>query len=210
MGSSSAGSSTAASGTSGPKDLPDPADTRVPIPVVASGGRSLNLGILARLGVTLLGRFEAADGERVTFGGSLAENVAFADAVAARLTAMADDFIAREGIEAPEAEPDLDAAPPEPVTTITELDLAAADVTSIIWATGFTGDLSWVQLPILDDGGAAAARPVRVAGARPVVRGLPVAHPSAIGHPARFPRRRRRGDRGRGPAPRLIRRHSPG
>ena len=66
---------------------------------------------------------------------------------------MADDFIAREGIEAPEAEPDLDAAPPEPVTTMTELDLAAAEVTSIIWATGFTGDLSWVGLPILDGEG---------------------------------------------------------
>jgi putative flavoprotein involved in K+ transport len=136
-----------------PEDLPNPADTRAAIPVVASGGRSLNLGILAHLGVTLLGRFEAADGELITVGGSLAENVAFADEVASRLTAMADDFIAREGIEAPEAEPDLDAAPPEPVTTMTELDLAAAEVTSIIWATGFTGDLSWVGLPILDGEG---------------------------------------------------------
>jgi putative flavoprotein involved in K+ transport len=136
-----------------PEDLADPADARAANPVVGSGGHSLNLHILAGLGVTLLGRFEAGHGEHVAFGGSVAENVAFADTVAARLQQLADDFIAREGIEAPEAEPDLDAGPPEPVTTITELDLAAADISTVIWCTGFRGDLSWVQLPVLDDVG---------------------------------------------------------
>jgi len=135
-----------------PEDLPSPADTRLPIPVVASGGRSLDLRILARLGVTPFGRFEAADGERVSFTRSLAEHVAYADEVAVRLQTAADDYIARQGIDAPEAEPDLDTSPVESGNT-TELDLAAADVTSIIWATGFTGDLSWARLPILDADG---------------------------------------------------------
>lgn len=135
-----------------PEDLPSPADTRLPIPVVASGGRSLDLRILARLGVTPFGRFEAADGERVSFTGSLAENVAYADEVAVRLQTAADDYIGRQGIDAPEAEPDLDTSPLESGNT-TELDLAAADVTSIIWCTGFTGDLSWARLPILDADG---------------------------------------------------------
>ncbi|MDX6231992.1 MAG: putative flavoprotein involved in transport, partial [Nocardioidaceae bacterium] len=135
-----------------PEDLPSLADTRLPIPVVASGGRSLDLRILARLGVTPFGRFESADGERITFTESLAENVAYADAIATRLKGLADAFIARQDIDAPEAEPDLDTAPVEPGNT-TELDLAAADVTSIIWCTGFTGDLSWVRLPILDGEG---------------------------------------------------------
>jgi putative flavoprotein involved in K+ transport len=135
-----------------PTDLADPADVRLPIPVVASGGRSLDLRILARRGVTLLGRFEAASGERVTFGSSVAENVSYADEIAARLMARADDYIAREGIAAPEPEPDEEAR--EPLTTITELDLATAGVTGIIWCTGFTGDLSWVHLPVLDEAGA--------------------------------------------------------
>jgi len=150
-----------------PGDLPSPADTRARIPVVGSGGHSLNLGILAGLGVTLLGRFQDVDGELVTFGASVAENVAFADAAAARLKEMADDFIAREGIEAPEPEPELGAGQPEPVTPITELDLASADVTSIIWCTGFTGDLSWVRLPVLGSDG----RP-RHDGCASPVRGL--------------------------------------
>jgi putative flavoprotein involved in K+ transport len=135
-----------------PEDLPSPADTRLPIPVVASGGRSLDLRILAGLGVTPFGRFETADGERVTFTGSLAENVAYADEVAVRLQTAADDYIARQGIDAPEAEPDLDPSPLESGNS-TELDLPAAGVTSIIWCTGFTGDLSWARLPILDADG---------------------------------------------------------
>jgi putative flavoprotein involved in K+ transport len=135
-----------------PEDFANPADIRAAFPVVASGGRSLNLQILAGLGVTLLGHLEAAVGERVSFSGSVADNVAYADEAAARLQAMADDFIARHAIEAAEAEPDGDVAPFEQVT-IDELDLADADITSVIWCTGFTGDLSWVRLPILDDDG---------------------------------------------------------
>jgi putative flavoprotein involved in K+ transport len=145
-----------------PEDLANPADTRLANPLVGSGGRSLDLRILARLGVTLLGRFEAAHGERVTFSGSLAENVAYADEVAARLRGLADDFIARQGIQAPEAEPDLDPQPLQQGTT--ELDLASADITGIIWCTGFAGDLSWVRLPVLDDAG----RPRHVGCASPV------------------------------------------
>ena len=36
---------------------------------------------------------------------------------------------------------------------ITELDLAAAGVTSVIWAIGYTFDFSWVRLPVLDGDG---------------------------------------------------------
>jgi len=134
-----------------PEDLPSPADTRLANPLVGSGGRSLDLRILAGLGVTLLGRFEVADGERVTFAGSLVDHVAYADSVASRLKALADAFIAGQGIDAPEAEHDPHTAV-EPADA-TEFDLAAADVTSVIWCTGFTGDLSWVRLPILDGDG---------------------------------------------------------
>ncbi len=33
------------------------------------------------------------------------------------------------------------------------LGLADHDITTIIWATGFTGDLSWVHLPVRDGRG---------------------------------------------------------
>jgi putative flavoprotein involved in K+ transport len=135
-----------------PQDLPAASDTRVATPVVASGGRSLSLPILARLGVSLLGRVGFVDGERVTFEGSVTENILFADGVANRLKAMADEFIALHGIQAPEPEADPGGGPLEPVAT-PELDLAAAGINTVLWCTGFTGDLSWVRLPILDDEG---------------------------------------------------------
>ena len=81
------------------------------------GAATYNLRILARLGVKLLevrGRERRARHVRRLF----AENVAFADGVAARLWVMADEFIARQGIEAPEAEPDLGAGRLEPVRII--------------------------------------------------------------------------------------------
>jgi putative flavoprotein involved in K+ transport len=135
-----------------PQDLADPAETRAPTPIVASGGRSLSLPILARLGVTLLGRVRSVDGETVTLDGSLAEHLRFGEQVASRLAGMADDFIARQGIDAPEPEPDLDPGP-LPSTAVTTLDLADAGVSTVLWCTGFTGDLSWVNLPVLDDAG---------------------------------------------------------
>lgn len=135
-----------------PQDLADPAEMRTPTPVVASGGRSLGLPALARLGVTLLGRFGSADGETVGFEGSPAANVAFGDQVATRLRTVVDAHIDRRGIDAAPAEPDSGAGPVELVAT-TELDLAAAGVTSVVWCTGFTGDLSWARLPILDADG---------------------------------------------------------
>jgi putative flavoprotein involved in K+ transport len=134
-----------------PEDLPSPDDTRLANPIIGSGGRSLDLRILDGLGVTLLGRFEAADGERLSFAGSLVDHVAYADSVATKLKGLADAYIARQRIDAPEAEHDPDTA--VETADATELDLAAADVTSIVWCTGFTGDLSWVRLPVLDGDG---------------------------------------------------------
>jgi putative flavoprotein involved in K+ transport len=134
-----------------PQDLADPAETRAPTPVVASGGRSLDLPLLARLGVTLLGHVTSVDGEKVTVDGSVAEHVRFGDQVAGRLTGMADDYIAQQGIDAPEPEPNRD--PGSLSAAATTLDLAAADVTTVLWCTGFSGDLSWVRLPVLDDAG---------------------------------------------------------
>jgi putative flavoprotein involved in K+ transport len=135
-----------------PGDLDDPADTRTAFPVVASGGRDLDLGILSGLGVTLLGRLEDVAGERLAFGGSVHENATYADRVAARLEGIADEYIARQAIEAPARVSDPRAWSLES-TNVRELDLTAAGVTSIIWATGFTGDLSWVHLPVFDERG---------------------------------------------------------
>jgi putative flavoprotein involved in K+ transport len=127
-----------------PRDLPDPSVMRDPQPIVAPGGRSLSLPALARAGVTLAGRPEAVDGERVAFDDSLAANLAAGDALAARLRALADESIRRRGLDAPPAEPDehdvpVDLDPPA------SLDLRAEQVAAVVWCTGFGGDFCFID-----------------------------------------------------------------
>jgi putative flavoprotein involved in K+ transport len=143
-----------------PEDLEDPAMMRAPQPIVASGGRSLSLQLLARSGVTLLGRILAADGATVTFDDSAAANIAFGDQFAGRVCTMVDALIDRTGVDAPPAEPDEGGGPVD-VGARTALELDDAGLTSIVWCTGFTGDFSWVHLPVLDD----AAQPRHRGGA---------------------------------------------
>jgi putative flavoprotein involved in K+ transport len=154
------------------EDLDDPAMARVTQPIVAPGGRDLSLPLLARSGVTLLGRIVTVDGARVRFDDSATANVLFGDQFADRVYHMADAVIARSAGGAPAAMADAAGGPVE-IAPCPTLDLVAADITSIIWCTGFTGDFSWVHLPVLD----AAGQPAHQAGAtaEPGVRfvGLP-------------------------------------
>ena len=155
-----------------PQDLPDRSVMRLPQPIIGAGGHSLGLPALARAGVVLLGRLQAVDGPLLTFRGSVAEHVAHGDAVAARLEALADAYIATARIEAPDAEPDPDRGP-VPAAGPATVDLVRAEVGTVIWCTGFGGDLSWLEVPVLDRTGA----PVHTDGATAVpglhVLGLP-------------------------------------
>jgi putative flavoprotein involved in K+ transport len=135
-----------------PLDLPRRADAELAIALVA-GGRSLDLPILSGLGVQLLGRVTSADGELVSFDGSVVDHAAYADAVAAQITRMVDEHIAQRGILAPDRVPDARARDPLPRNDAASLNLRSAGVNTVIWSTGFTGDLSWVHLPLMGSDG---------------------------------------------------------
>jgi putative flavoprotein involved in K+ transport len=135
-----------------PQDLEDPAMTRAAQPLVASGGRSLSLQLLARTGVKLLGRIVSVEGNTVTFDGSAAANIAYGDQFASRVCTMIDIFIHQTGADALPPGSDEGGGPVD-LEARTVLDLDAAGVASIIWCTGFTGDFSWVHLPVLDGAG---------------------------------------------------------
>jgi putative flavoprotein involved in K+ transport len=90
-----------------------------------------------------------------TFQANLAENLARGDENYLALLDAADAYIERNGLDLPE-EPEARHTFPEPdcVThPILELDLAKAGVTSIIWATGFAVDYSWLKVDAFDDNG---------------------------------------------------------
>jgi len=115
------------------------------------GGRDIDLRAFAVQGMRLYGRLRGVDGATVRFAGDLAANLDGADAVADGIKDAIDRYIDRAGIVAP-AE-----ARYEPVwvpeTAGGVLDLAAAGVSAVIWATGFHRDHRWIEVPVFDGRG---------------------------------------------------------
>jgi putative flavoprotein involved in K+ transport len=89
------------------------------------------------------------------FAPDLADNIANGDASYLSLLDEADTYVARNGLDLPEEPRARELGPdPECVTKpVLELDLAEAGITSIIWATGFAVDYSWLQVDAFDDNG---------------------------------------------------------
>jgi putative flavoprotein involved in K+ transport len=121
----------------------------------ADGGRTVDFRGLAARGITLVGRTAAFERGTLRFAPDLGENIANGDASYLELLDLADAYIARNGLDLP-AEPEARILGPDPDSVIhplLELDLAAAGVSSIVWATGFTVDYSWLRVSAFDENG---------------------------------------------------------
>ena len=111
-------------------------------------GRSLDLASLQARGVRLLGRLNDIDDGRLHFADDLADSTAAAQGTLGRMLARVDRLADAEGA-AREAWP----MPFAPGPTPTQLDPIAARIRTVIWATGFSRDYRWLQLPVLDGAG---------------------------------------------------------
>ena len=117
-----------------------------------AGGHETNLRRFAADGIRLVGRLEGADGERVRFAPDLSANLRFADTFFdERMRTGIDTVIEAAGIDAPpdDREP-FDYEPPE----VSELNLAAEGVSTVLWTSGYRLDFGWIDLPIFDEHGA--------------------------------------------------------
>lgn len=116
------------------------------------GGSDINPHEFARDGMRLFGHLsDAADG-RVLLAPDLHDNLAMADMMASRFREGVDAYVARTGLDVP------DEIVSEPTDGYeeeiqTELDVAEASIGSVIWATGYQWDYSWVEVPVFDDRG---------------------------------------------------------
>ncbi|MER7082901.1 FAD-dependent oxidoreductase, partial [Saccharopolyspora kobensis] len=121
----------------------------------AQGGRTVDFRALAADGITLLGMTRTFADGRIRFADDLRQNIANGDANYLKMLDEADEYIARNGLDLPEEPQARTFAPdPECVTDpITELDLAGAGITSIIWATGFRPDYDWLQVEAFGEDG---------------------------------------------------------
>ncbi|MBY3591352.1 MSMEG_0569 family flavin-dependent oxidoreductase [Rhizobium bangladeshense] len=115
------------------------------------GGRDLDLRKFALEGMKLYGRMEGVSSGKMLFAPNLKANLDNADRVYNGINALIDKHIAANNIDAPPAS--VYAPLWEPTSEPAELDLAVENVTSVIWATGFTPDWSYVGLPIFDGTG---------------------------------------------------------
>ena len=128
----------------------------------AGGGHDINSHSLERDGVRLLGRLRGISDGTAFISDDLAANVASADAEARRFLESIDRAIETQQLEAPAEDlpPDLQVRRRRPAPSADEdrrtplqLDLTKISVGTVIWATGYRPDFSWVRLPFLDADG---------------------------------------------------------
>jgi putative flavoprotein involved in K+ transport len=137
-------------------EAPAPGMEHVTIAVSgADGGHTVDFRRLAAQGMTLVGRTQSFASGKLTFADDLGRNLAQGDAYYLSLLDEADAYVARNGLDLPE-DPDAREIGPDPdcVThPVRDLDLAEAGISSIIWATGFALDFSWLQVDAFDENG---------------------------------------------------------
>ncbi|MBK0398542.1 NAD(P)-binding domain-containing protein [Limibaculum sp. M0105] len=109
----------------------------------------LDLNALGALGVEVVGRLVGIRDGRAQFSGALANHCAMADLKMNRLLALIDDWAMRQGLDGA-IEPERFEPTRVPASPRLELDLAGGEIASIVWATGFRPDFSWLDAPVFD------------------------------------------------------------
>jgi putative flavoprotein involved in K+ transport len=114
---------------------------------------TLDLNALGASGVDIVGRLSAVRDGRALFSGGLRNQFALADLKMNRLLDTFDEWARTH-------EADVDVAAPErfeptrvPAAARLSLDLSSGEIRSVVWATGFRPDYSWLHVPVLDEKG---------------------------------------------------------
>ncbi|WP_068110444.1 flavin-containing monooxygenase [Tropicimonas marinistellae] len=121
----------------------------------AHGGHTIDFRDLAARGMTLVGRTEGYSDGVLSFAGDLGENIAVGDANYLSVLDAADAYVTRNGLDLPEepharrigSDPDCIANP------LLSVNLEDAGIGTILWATGFGRDDSWLHVDAFDTDG---------------------------------------------------------
>jgi putative flavoprotein involved in K+ transport len=108
---------------------------------------TLDLNALTTMGVTLAGRLAGIHDGAAQFSGALRNLCALSDLKMNRLLDSIDAWAAANGLDG-EAAPHR--FPPTAVEDSPPLALDLARIRTVVWATGFRPDYSWLQVPVLD------------------------------------------------------------
>jgi putative flavoprotein involved in K+ transport len=126
-----------------------------PLLTPANGGHDVDLRRMAPDGVTLLGRIQGIAGSILIIADDLQKNLADGDLCFADYKKRVDKHVSKARLTCPEETSSRHgvAEPDDVLRPIREVDLKAAGISSIVWATGFRSDYDWVKLPIFNNGG---------------------------------------------------------
>jgi putative flavoprotein involved in K+ transport len=131
-------------------------EATLPLITGAYGGHTIDFRVFVEQGITLLGRLCAGRGRVLEFANDLRESVAFGDTAYYAFLDLVDEYIAGNNMNLP-AEPTARAKLRDPhciAAPMRQLDTGDTGLSSVIWATGYAFDFSWIQLPVLDATGA--------------------------------------------------------
>jgi putative flavoprotein involved in K+ transport len=112
--------------------------------------RTVDLNSLTDIGVKLVGRLAGVNAGNAQFSGSLRNLCEMSDLKMNRLLDRIDEWAAENEIAGKVRPPHrfeptrVDASPP------LGMDLASGEIKTIVWATGFRPDHSWLDLPVFD------------------------------------------------------------
>jgi putative flavoprotein involved in K+ transport len=112
--------------------------------------RTLDLNALTDQGIRLVGRLAGVSEGKAQLSGSLRNKCNLADLKLGRLLDTFDEWAFEEGVDS-----ELD-APHRPAPTRVEtsppllMDLTSSEIATIVWATGFRPDYSWLHARVLD------------------------------------------------------------
>jgi putative flavoprotein involved in K+ transport len=113
------------------------------------GGHDLDLRAFARDGMQLYGRLTEVRRGELAFADDLRRNLDGADAVSEGIKDSIDQYIAAQGVDAPQEARYVPVwSPPEGPRT-----LDAARISAVVWSTGYGRDHRWIDVPVFDGKG---------------------------------------------------------
>jgi len=115
--------------------------------------RTVDLNRLTDAGVQLRGRVGAIRDGVALFSGGLGNHCALADQKLDRLLDEIDEWIDAQGLAGDVAAPERFDRTRLPTDAPLTLDLGRGETNTVVWATGFRPDLSWLELPVFDGSG---------------------------------------------------------
>jgi putative flavoprotein involved in K+ transport len=112
--------------------------------------RTVDLNHLTSLGVRLVGRLAGMSDGKAQFSGSLPNQCELADLKMNRLLDRIDEWAAEKGLDGEVEAPRRFEPTRVEVSPLLGVNLAKAGIRTVIWATGFRPDHSWLHVPVFD------------------------------------------------------------